>query len=111
MARQSFPDEADPVPQFLDQTVGAPTAKPYALIMDDVMLEDSVAIGRRSLRSRHNRRPSRYSDSGPRSSIGSKSGKNDAVGPASEHRCTKSIVAASAITKSAAAHSSTIKSY
>jgi hypothetical protein len=112
MARQSFPDEAGPVPQgFLGHTVGTPTAKPYTLIMDDVMSEEPAAIGSHSLRSRHNRRPSRYSDRRLRSSIGSKSGNNDAAAPASEHQCTKSIAAASAITNSAAAHSSTIESY
>jgi hypothetical protein len=109
-ARQSFPDEADPVPQgFLDHTVGTPTTKSYGPIMDGVMSQEPAAIGRRSLRPRHNRRPSRYSDSGLGSSIGSKSGKNDAAAPTSEDQCT-SIVAASAITRSAAAHSSTIES-
>jgi hypothetical protein len=106
-ARQSFPDEADPVPQgFLNHTVGSPTTKSYGPTMDGVMSQEP----RRSLRPRHNRRPSRYSDSGLGSSIGSRSGKNAADVDASDDQCTKSIVAASAITRSAAAHSSTIES-
>jgi hypothetical protein len=110
--RQSFPDVADPVPQgFLNHTVGTPTTKSYGPIMDGVMTQEPAALGRRSsLRPRHNRRPSRYSDSGLGSSIGSRSGKNAANADASNDQCTKSIVAASAITRSAAAHSSTIES-
>jgi len=112
-ARQSFPDEADPVPQgFLDHTVGSPTTKSYGSIMDGPMSTEPSSIGRRSLRPRHNRRPSRYSDSALGSSIGSRSGKNAAdTNPTSvtDEHCSKSIVAASAITRSAAAHSSTIE--
>jgi len=112
-ARQSFPDEADPVPQgFLDHTVGSPSTKSYGSIMDGPMSREPSSIGRRSLRPRHNRRPSRYSDSALGSSIGSKSGKNAAdTNPTSvtDEQCTKSIVAASAITRSAA-HTSTIES-
>lgn len=114
-ARQSFPDEADPVPQgFLDHTVGSPATKSYGPIMDGVMSKEPGSIGgRRTLRPRHNRRPSRYSDSALGSSIGSKSGKTAAdtlPTSVSDEQCTKSIVAASAITRSAAAHSSTIES-
>jgi hypothetical protein len=110
-ARQSFPDEADPVPQgFLNHTVDTPTTKSYGPIMDGVMSQEPASAGRRSLRPRHNRRPSRYSDSGLGSSIGSRSGKHAADANASDDQCTKSIVAASAITRSAAAHSSTIES-
>jgi uncharacterized C2H2 Zn-finger protein len=106
--RQSFRDEADPVPQgFLNHTVGTPSTKSYGPIMDGVMSEEpSSSIGKRSLRPRHNRRPSRYSDSGLGSSISSMSGKK-AVGAQSN---STSDVAASAITRSAAAHSSTIES-
>lgn len=107
-ARQSFRDEADPVPQgFLNHTVGSPTTKSYGPIMDSVMSEEpSSSIGRRSLRPRHNRRPSRYSDSGLGSSIGSMSGKK----AAETQETSVTDVAASAITRSAAAHSSTIES-
>ncbi|TVY75713.1 Zinc finger transcription factor ace1 [Lachnellula suecica] len=112
-ARQSFPDEADPVPQgFLNHTVGSPSTKSYGSIMDGPMSSEPSSIGRRSLRPRHNRRPSRYSDSALGSSIGSKSGKNAAdTAPTSvtDEKRTKSV-AASAITRSAAAHSSTIES-
>ncbi|KUJ11164.1 putative zinc finger transcription factor ace1 [Mollisia scopiformis] len=105
-ARQSFRDEADPVPQgFLNHTVDTPTTKSYGPIMDGVMSEEPASINRRSLRPRHNRRPSRYSDSGLGSSIGSMSGKK-----AAETQSTSvNDVAASAITRSAAAHSSTIE--
>ncbi|KAH8762852.1 putative zinc finger transcription factor ace1 [Hyaloscypha sp. PMI_1271] len=107
--RQSFPDVADPVPQgFLNHTVATPTTESYGPIMDGVMTQEPASIGRR-LRPRHNRRPSRYSDSGLGSSIGSRSGKNAADADASDDQCTK-LVAASAITRSAAAHSSTIES-
>ncbi|KAF4625064.1 hypothetical protein G7Y89_g13102 [Cudoniella acicularis] len=112
-ARQSFPDEADPVPQgFLNHTVGSPSTKSYGSIMDGVMSKEPSSIGRRSLRPRHNRRPSRYSDSALGSSIGSRCGKNAAdTNPTSVtgDSCTKSVVAASAITRSAA-HTSTIES-
>ena len=110
--RQSFPDEADPVPQgFLNHTVG--TTDTYGPIMDGVISQEPASIGRRSLRPRHNRRPSRYSDSGLGSSIGSASGKHageTAPTSATDDHCAKSTVAASAITRSAAAHSSTIES-
>ncbi|KAE8444708.1 hypothetical protein EG329_014366 [Mollisiaceae sp. DMI_Dod_QoI] len=106
-ARQSFRDEADPVPQgFLNHTVDTPSTKSYGPIMDGVMSEEPASsIGRRSLRPRHNRRPSRYSDSGLGSSIGSMSGKK----AAETQTASVSDVAASAITRSAAAHSSTIE--
>ncbi|PVH84253.1 hypothetical protein DL98DRAFT_84872 [Cadophora sp. DSE1049] len=111
--RQSFPDEANPVPQgFLDHTVGSPTTKSYGPRMAGVM-DQEPAASRRSLRPRHNRRPSRYSDSGLGSSIGSMSGKKAAdtqPTSVSDDHCAKSIVTASAITRSAAAHSSTIES-
>ncbi|CZS89067.1 related to Cys2-His2 zinc finger transcription factor ACEI [Rhynchosporium graminicola] len=111
--RQSFPDEANPVPQgFLDHTVASPTSKSYGPTMAGVMDLDPAA-SRRSLRPRPNRRPSRCSDSGLGSSIGSKSGKIAAdtqPTSVSNGRSAKSIVAASAITRSAAAHSSTIES-
>jgi len=111
--RQSFPDEANPVPQgFLDHTVGSPTTKSYGPTMAGVM-DQEPAASRRSLRPRHNRRPSRYSDSGLGSSIGSMSGKKAAdtqPTSVSDDHCAKSIVTASAITRSAAAHSSTIES-
>jgi len=110
--RQSFPDVADPVPQgFLNHTVGTPTTKSYGPIMDGVMTEEPANIGKRSLRPRHNRHPARYADSGLGSSIGSRSGKGaaDADADASDDQCTKHV-AASAITRSAAAHSSTIES-
>ncbi|KAG4441965.1 hypothetical protein IFR05_002584 [Cadophora sp. M221] len=111
--RQSFPDEANPVPQgFLDHTVGSPTSKSYGSTMAGVM-DQEPAVSRRSLRPRHNRRPSRYSDSGLGSSIGSSSGKKAAdtqPTSVSDDHCAKSIVTASAITRSAAAHTSTIES-
>ena len=111
-ARQSFPDEADPVPQgFLNHTVG--TTDAYGPIMDGCTSQEHASIGRRSLRLRHNRRPSRFSDSGLGSSIGSASskraGETAATSVTGDH-CAKSIVTASAITRSAAAHSSTIES-
>ncbi|TVY16405.1 Zinc finger transcription factor ace1 [Lachnellula arida] len=113
-ARQSFPDEANPVPQgFLDHTLGSPTTKSYGSIMDGPMSMESPSIGRRSLRPRHNRRPARYSDSALGSSIDSRSGKKTADKSSTnvtDDHCSKSIVAASAITRSAAAHSSTIES-
>jgi len=110
--RQSFPDQADPVPRvFLNHTVG--TTDTYGPIMDGVMAQEPTSIGRHSLRRRRNRHPSRYSDSGLGSSIGSATGKRAGeTSPTSvteDHRA-KSLVAASAITRSAAAHSSTIES-
>jgi hypothetical protein len=108
-ARQSFPDEADPIPQgFLNHTVGTPTESSYGPIMDGVMSKEPSLIGRRSLRPRHNRRPSRYSDSALGSSIGSRSGKTAAdtlVTSVTEDTQTKTKAAASAITRSAAANS------
>lgn len=107
--KQSFPDEADPVPQsLLNHSFGKPTTKSYGPIMDGVMSKEPSAIGRRSLRPRHNRRPSRYSDSALGSSIGSRSGKNTAeTNPTTvtDDARTKAKAAASAITRSAAAHS------
>ncbi|EHK99292.1 C2H2 and C2HC zinc finger [Glarea lozoyensis ATCC 20868] len=108
-ARQSFPDEADPIPQgFLNHTVGTPSESSYGPIMDGVMSKEPSLIGRRSLRPRHNRRPSRYSDSALGSSIGSRSGKmaaDTAATSVTEETQTKSKAAASAITRSAAANS------
>ncbi len=109
--RPAFPDEADPVPQgFLNHTVGVTDA--YGPIMDGVVAQEQSSSVRRSLRPRHNRRPSRYADSGLGSSIGSASGKRAAeMAPtgASQERRAKSV-AASAITRSAAAPASTIES-
>ncbi|KAG9232166.1 putative zinc finger transcription factor ace1 [Amylocarpus encephaloides] len=107
--RQSFPDEADPIPNsFLNHTVRSPSTKSYGGIMEGIMSEEPATIGGRSLRPRHNRRPSRYSDSALGSSIGSRSGKNSSeTNPTSisEEVQTKAKTAASAITRSAAAHS------
>jgi hypothetical protein len=70
--------------------------------MDGVMSEEPASsIRGRSLRPRHNRRPSRYSDSGLGSSIASTSGKK----AAETQPISVSEVAGSAIT-----HSSTIES-
>ncbi|RDL38541.1 putative Zinc finger transcription factor ace1 [Venustampulla echinocandica] len=112
-ARQSFPDEADPVPQgFLDHTVGSqPSTKSYGPLMAGVMSEEATSIGRHSLRPR--RRPSRYSDSALGSSIGSRSGKNaeDTAPTSVVDDGAKPTTAAKAITRSAAAaHTATMES-
>ena len=111
-ARQSFPDEADPIPQgFLDHTLGSPATKSYGSIMDGPMSSEPASV-RRSLRPRHNRRPSRYSDSALGSSIRSSSGKSATETQAtsiSEEQCTKATVVASAITRTAS-HLSTVQS-
>jgi hypothetical protein len=113
-ARQSFRDEADPIPQgVLNHTVdtlseSSYSGSSYGPIMDGVMSKEPSLIGRRSLRPRHNRRPSRYSDSALGSSIGSRSGKTAADTVATsvtEETHTKAKAAASAITRSAAANS------
>jgi hypothetical protein len=80
-------------------------ARDYGPTMDGVVSQEPASIGRRSLRPRRNHRPSRYSDSGLGSSVGSTSGKR-----AGETAFTSPIVAGSAITRSAAAHFSTIDS-
>jgi len=113
-SRQSFRDESDPVPQgFLNHTVDTPATASYGPIMDGVMIKressPSSPISRR-LRPRHNRIPSRYSDSGLGSSIRSSSGKKEAeTSPTklADERCSKIMVKASAITRSAA-HSSSL---
>ncbi|KAJ5038818.1 uncharacterized protein L3040_006497 [Drepanopeziza brunnea f. sp. 'multigermtubi'] len=111
-ARQSFPDEANPVPQgFLDHTVGTPATQPHGPTMAGVM-DQEPAASRRSSRLRRERHPSTYSDSGLGSSIGSTSGKKaTATQPTSvaEEEPARSLVTASAITRSPAAHSSTIQ--
>jgi len=100
-ARQAFPDEADPVPQsFLHHTVG-PAA--YDSIMEGLLSNEPASVGGRVLRPRHNRRPSRYSDSGLGSSIASEK-------YSAETAVTSVSAAASAITRSAATHSSTLDS-
>ena len=99
--RQAFPDEADPVPQsFLNHTVG-PAA--YDSIMEGLLSNEPASIGGRVLRPRHNRRPSRYADSGLGSSIASEK-------YSAETAVTSVSAAASAITRSAATHSSTLDS-
>jgi uncharacterized C2H2 Zn-finger protein len=103
--RTAFPDDADPVPRgVLNHTV--PAAQSYGPVMDAAVKKE--AAGRSGLRPRANRRPSRFTDSALGSSIDSASGKPGLRGDVtSEDR--KSIVTASAITRSAAAHASTLK--
>lgn len=81
-------------------------ARDYGTTMDGTVSQEPASIGKRSLRPQRNHRPSRYSDSGLGSSVGSTSGKH-AGGTAS----TQPIVTASAITRSAAAKFSTIDSH
>ncbi|PBP21575.1 Zinc finger transcription factor ace1 [Diplocarpon rosae] len=111
-AGQSFPDEANPVPQgFLDHTVGTPADRSYGPAMAGVM-DQEPAASRRSSRLRHNRRPSRDADSGLGSSIGSIHGKEAAgthLTSISHGLCARETVTASAITRSAAAPSSTME--
>ncbi|KAH8593667.1 hypothetical protein B0O99DRAFT_515434 [Bisporella sp. PMI_857] len=104
--RQAFRDDAEPVPRsFLDHTVG-PAA--YDSIMHGLTSDEPAANGKRVLRPRQNRRPARYADSGLGSSIIS-SEKQAAETDATSVSEEKSVVAASAITRSAAAHSSTLE--
>ncbi|CAL3966298.1 unnamed protein product [Diplocarpon coronariae] len=111
-AGQSFPDQSNPVPQgFLDHTVGTPADRPYGPTMAGVM-DQEPAASRRSSRPRHNRRPARFSDSGLGSSIGSSYRKEAAdtqLTSVSDGLGARSIVTASAITRSAAAPASTIE--
>ena len=96
-ARQSFPDEADPVPRsFFDPASGP--ASYSKTIMENL----KTPADRRVLRPRQNRRPARYADSGLGSSIGSEKVSGE---PAA---ASVSAATASAITRSAATHSSTL---
>lgn len=105
-ARQSFPDEANPVPLgFLNHTVATPASRSYGPTMAGVM-DREPAASRRSSRGRHARRPSRCSDSGLGSSILSQFGK---MATATQATSVEEQVTASAITRSAAADSSTIQ--
>ena len=78
-SRQSFPDEAEPVPQgTLHRDLSSPATEAYGPIMNGVM-EKQLNIGRHSLRPRHRGRVStKCSDSGLGSSIASASGKQSA---------------------------------
>lgn len=97
-ARQSFPDEADPVPRsFLDHTVGGTGT--YTPIMDGLRSK-SPASSRRILRPREHRRPSRYADSGLGSSIASPKDKGSSF---TSDGGVKPSGTVSAITRSAAA--------
>lgn len=104
--KPSFRDEASPVPQgFLNHTIATDCPEGKSKTMTDEAVKEPVDynVGGRSLRPRrHLRRPSHYhaSDSGLGSSINSGSGKGVTV---TEDRCGKSVVVASAITRSAAA--------
>jgi uncharacterized C2H2 Zn-finger protein len=101
-ARQSFRDEADPLPQtFLDHTLGSPTLRSYGSIMDSAVDQPpSPAVGRRSARLRHTRRSSKFNDSALGSSIDTTPAIKTEEGTS---------VAPSAINMGAAAHSSTMK--
>ncbi|TAQ85158.1 hypothetical protein B7494_g6519 [Chlorociboria aeruginascens] len=109
-SRQSFRDEAEPVPRGLINSQGSsPATASYGAIMDGVMSKEAASIGRHSLRPRHNRRPSKYSsDSGLGSSIGSRSGKQDVDTSPTTVTDERKSGTASAITRSAAAHTSAI---
>jgi hypothetical protein len=100
--RQAFRDEADPVSRsILDHTVGPS-------IMERLLSKDPHPMGKRVLRPRtQQRRPARYADSGLGSSISS-SGKDVETQPTSVS--DNSCPAASAITRSAATHFSTLES-
>jgi hypothetical protein len=101
--KQSFPDEADPIPRgFLDHTLGGTGV--YSPIMDGLRSNDSPPGGR-VLRPRSNRRPSRYADSGVGSSIAS---PKDEASSLTGDQCVKSYTSVSAITRSAAAHPETL---
>ena len=98
-ARQSFPDEADPVPRsFLDHTVGGTGV--HSPIMDQMRSKDSTS-DRRVLRPRQNRRPSRYADSGLGSSVASSKHEGSSL---VDDNCAKPSGTVSAISRSAAAH-------
>jgi hypothetical protein len=98
--RPSFPDDADPVPRgVLNHTVGP--ADSYGPVMDSAIEKEAAAAGRAGLR-RTTRRPARYGDSALGSSISSASGK------AGDRKSTVTA-SASAITRSAAAHASTLQ--
>ena len=97
--RQSFPDEAEPVPRsFFDPSVGPATYS--KTIMENL----TTPADRRVLRPRQNRRPARYADSG----LGSSLGSDKVSGESAIASC--SAATASAITRSAATHSSTLDS-
>lgn len=117
-AKQSFRDEAIPVPQgILNHAVASRRPQAHDGIMADILNPEPADynVGGRSLRPRRQlRRPSNYhtSDSGIGSSILSGSTKRSTstgLTSVSDHGA-KSIVAASAITRSAAAHPSTLES-
>ena len=97
--RQSFPDEAEPVPRsFFDPSVGPATYS--KTIMENL----TTPADRRVLRPRQNRRPARYADSG----LGSSLGSDKVSGESAIASC--SAATASAITRSAATHTSTMES-
>ncbi|KAH8820423.1 putative zinc finger transcription factor ace1 [Xylogone sp. PMI_703] len=113
--RPSFLDDSDPVPQgVLNHTVDTPATRSYGPIMEGAITQEptELSIGRHSLRPRQNRRLSRHhaSDSGLGSSIKSEiQSEGNVAGEFNDERGAKSIVSASAITRSAAAHSSTME--
>jgi hypothetical protein len=118
-ATQSFRDESLPVPQgFLDHAVAAHRPDAHNGIMSDLLTREPADynVGGRSLRPRRQTRaPSNHhaSDSGLGSSIKSGSLKrstSSGLTLVTDDQCAKSIVTASAITRSAAAHPSTIES-
>jgi hypothetical protein len=119
-AKQSFRDEALPVPQgILNHAVASRRPEAHNGIMSDILSSEQPAdynVGGRSLRPRRQiRRPSNYhtSDSGLGSSVQSgslKRSNSTGLTTVSDDHCAKSIVAASAITRSAAAHPSTLES-
>ncbi|PQE04064.1 Zinc finger transcription factor ace1 protein [Rutstroemia sp. NJR-2017a BVV2] len=102
-SRQSFRDESDPLPKgVIASAVDNPATAPYpGTIMEGPMTMEPSS--RRSLRSR--RRPNRYADSGLGTSIGSSSEKKEA----NEEEESKPVKTASAITRSAAASSTTVE--
>ena len=117
--KQSFRDEALPVPQgFLNHAVASHRPAAHNGIMSDILTPEPADynVGGRSLRPRRSiRRPSSYqpSDSGLGSSVQSASTKRTAstgLTSLTEGSPAKSVVAASAITRSAAAHPSTLES-
>jgi hypothetical protein len=116
--RQAFRDDGLPVPQgFLNHTVARSRAEAFNIMtntMTDEPVSMNVSAGRTLRPRRFTRRPSNYnmSDSGHDSSAMSVSDKQSVstgLTSMSDDRCTKSIVAASAITRSIA-HSSTLES-
>ncbi|PQE11566.1 Zinc finger transcription factor ace1 protein [Rutstroemia sp. NJR-2017a WRK4] len=100
-SRQSFRDESDPLPKgVIASAVDNPATAPYpGTIMEGPMTMEPSS--RRSLRPR--RRPTRYADSGLGTSIGSSSEKKEA----NDEEESKPVKTASAITRSAAASSTT----